>query len=235
MELYIAALTIGLLGSFHCIGMCGPIAIALPLKTNSWFSRVFGGVLYNIGRAITYGLMGAVFGLIGKGLQLGGLQRWVSIAMGIIMILSVLFPVLFKNQSKIDGFVTKMVGGLKKSFGKMFAIRTYYSLFIIGILNGFLPCGLVYMAIAGAIATGEVLDGTIYMVIFGLGTLPIMLSLSLISNVISVKFRNKIRRIIPIFIIIVGLLFILRGMDLGIKYISPKFSEKEPTEVKCCH
>lgn len=235
MELYIAALSLGLIGSFHCIGMCGPIAIALPLKTNNWFSRIFGGVLYNIGRAITYGLMGAFFGLVGKGFKLGGLQQWVSIIMGIIMILSVVFPVLFKNQSKLDGFVTNMVGGLKKAFSKMFAIRTYYSLFIIGILNGFLPCGLVYMAIAGAIASGEVLNGTIYMIIFGLGTLPIMLSLSLISNIISVNFRNKIKRIIPIFIIIIGILFILRGLNLGIKYISPKLSKVNNTEMKCCH
>lgn len=232
MELYIAALMLGLIGSFHCIGMCGPIAIALPLKTNNWFSRIFGGVLYNIGRAITYGLMGAFFGLVGKGFKLGGLQQWVSIIMGIIMILSVLFPILFKNQGKLDGFVTKMVGGLKKAFGKMFAIRSYYSLFIIGILNGFLPCGLVYMAIAGAIASGEVLNGSLYMVIFGLGTLPIMLSLSLVSNIISLKFRNKISRIIPIFIIIIGILFILRGMNLGIKYISPKLSKPHNMEMK---
>jgi sulfite exporter TauE/SafE len=235
MELYIAALTMGLIGSFHCIGMCGPIAIALPLKTNNWFTRIFGGVLYNIGRALTYGLMGAFFGLVGKGFKIGGLQQWVSILMGIIMIVSVLFPVLFKNKSRFDGFVNKMVSSLKKAFGKMFAIRTYYSLFTIGILNGFLPCGLVYMAIAGAIATAEIFNGSMYMVIFGLGTLPIMLSLSLVSNMISLRFRNKIRRIIPLFIIIIGILFILRGMNLGIKYISPKLTKAEQMEMKSHH
>lgn len=235
MELYLAALSMGLLGSFHCIGMCGPIAVALPVKTDSWFSRALGASFYNIGRAITYGFMGAIFGLVGKGLNLVGLQQITSIGIGVLMILSVLFPLLFKNKQLLDNFANKIVQKLKSAFSKLFKIQSNYALFIIGILNGFLPCGLVYMAIAGAIATGEILDGTIYMVIFGLGTLPIMLSLTLTSQVISIGFRNKIKKIIPIFIIIIGLLFILRGMNLGIKYISPKLAKGEEVKMECCH
>lgn len=235
MEYYIAALTLGLLGSFHCIGMCGPIAIALPIKADSWFSRVFGGSLYNLGRSVTYGLMGAIFGLVGKGFQLVGLQQITSIVLGVLMILSVLFPLLFKNKQWIDRFTNRIVQGLKLAFAKLFNLKSNFSLFIIGILNGFLPCGLVYMAIAGAIATGEILEGTLYMVIFGLGTLPIMLSLTLTSQVISINFRNKIKRIIPIFILFIGLLFILRGMNLGIKYISPKLSKTEEPAMESRH
>ena len=187
--IYLSALTIGLLGSFHCIGMCGPIAIALPLKNDNWFTRIFGGLLYNTGRTITYALIGAIFGLAGKGLKLGGFQQWVSIVMGAIMVVSVLFPMLFRRSSWFDNLTGRFTGGLVSRFRKMFGLRTYYSLFVIGLLNGFLPCGLVYIAVAGAIAVGEIYEGAIYMVFFGLGTIPIMLILSLAGNFVSLKFR----------------------------------------------
>jgi len=231
---YISALVLGLLGSFHCIGMCGPIAVALPLKTNSWTERITSSLLYNIGRTITYGIIGLIFGLVGKGLQLGGLQQWVSIGLGIIMILSVFFPVLFRRVN-IESATYKMVSGMKSVLGKMFSVRTYKSLFIIGLLNGFLPCGLVYIAAAGAIVTGEITDSIFYMMIFGLGTIPIMLALSVLGNVVSVRFRNRIRKIIPVFIVLIGILFILRGSNLGIKYISPKLDKNDQTKMECCH
>jgi uncharacterized protein len=234
MEL-LAALTLGLIGSFHCIGMCGPIAIALPLTNQNWLSKILGASIYNIGRALTYGFMGIIFGLLGKGFKLAGLQQWVSIAMGIIMIVSVLFPFILRSRSKLDGLINKFVARLKKAFGNLFKNRSYHSLFLIGLLNGFLPCGLVYMAIAGAVATGEVLNGAMYMIIFGLGTLPIMLSVSLIGNLISTPFRDRIRKFIPIFIVLIGLLFILRGMNLGIKYISPKLDKMNSTEMMMHH
>ena len=234
MEL-LAALTLGLIGSFHCIGMCGPIAIALPLTHSNWISKILGASIYNIGRALTYGLMGVFFGLLGKGFKLAGLQQWVSIVMGAIMIISVLFPVILRNRAQLDGLINKLVNRLKKSFGNLFKNHSYNSLFLIGLLNGFLPCGLVYMAIAGAVATGEVLNGAMYMVIFGLGTLPVMLSVSLIGNLISTRFRNRIRKFIPVFIVIIGILFILRGMNLGIKYISPKLSKTNNTEMQMMH
>jgi len=233
--IYISALMIGLLGSFHCIGMCGPIAIALPLKNDNWFTRIFGGLLYNTGRTITYAILGAIFGLAGMGLRLGGLQQWVSIIMGIIMILSVIFPLIFRRFNQFNSLSNKLTSKLISRFKKMFGIRTYYSLFIIGILNGFLPCGLVYIAVAGALAVGEVYESSIYMIFFGLGTIPVMLILSLIGNVVSVKFRNIVRRILPFLVIIIGILFILRGMNLGIKYVSPKMNKEDPVKIECCH
>ncbi len=231
---YISALVLGLLGSFHCIGMCGPIAIALPLKQESWFARISSGLTYNIGRTITYGILGALFGLLGKGIAVGGLQQWASIIIGVIMILSVLFPVLFRKIN-IESATFKLVGKTKKIFGKMFAIRSYGSLFIIGILNGFLPCGLVYIAIASAIVLGSVEQGVTYMVVFGLGTIPVMLSLSVLGNVVSMRFRKKVSKIIPYFIILIGILFILRGLNLGIPYVSPKLDKNDGTKMECCH
>ena len=241
MAILLSALVLGLMGSFHCAGMCGPIAIALPLHGNTVPQKIFGGALYNIGRTITYGVMGAIFGLLGQGVEMIGFQQKISVIMGVLMVISVLFPALFKNQYSMDKSWFSFVGKLKKSIGKMFSIRSFSSLFIIGLLNGLLPCGLVYMAIAGAIGTGGAVLGSLYMILFGLGTIPMMLSISLAGNVLSLTVRNKINRFIPVLVVVVGIFFILRGLSLGIPYLSPpkqkieqKFEkglEKNSTEI----
>jgi sulfite exporter TauE/SafE len=208
MSILISAFVLGIMGSFHCAGMCGPIAIALPLHGNSVGGKIFGGSLYNMGRTLTYGIMGALFGLLGQGVAMLGFQQKISVIMGSLMIISVLFPGLFKNQYSMSKSWFSLVGRLKSTIGQMFSIRSYKSLFFIGMLNGLLPCGLVYMAIAGAIGTGSAALGTLYMILFGLGT---------------------INKLIPILVAVVGIFFILRGLSLGIPYLSPP---KEKIEKK---
>lgn len=239
MDLF-TALMIGLVGSLHCMGMCGPIAVGLPLHKDNWLLKISGGLLYNSGRIITYGILGAIFGLLGRGIELAGLQQWASIGLGIAMILSVIFPVLFKEKIQIDKVFTGYASRLIGSFRKLFTKSSLGSLFLIGLLNGLLPCGLVYMAIAGAINTNDVVMGVAFMMVFGIGTTPALLAVSLVGNVISISLRNKLRRIIPVFIVILGILFILRGMNLGIPYVSPKTHKLEvQKEMKvdepCCH
>jgi sulfite exporter TauE/SafE len=229
---YIQALIVGLVGSFHCVGMCGPIALALPLKENSWTTRIISSTLYNFGRVITYGLLGAIFGTLGFGLAFWGLQQWISVAVGVVMILSVLFPLVFRKiklQRALDG----VLSGFKSYFGKLFGFRTYLSTWVVGLLNGFLPCGLVYIALAGAVVSNGPAEGAIYMVVFGLGTIPMLLVVSLAGNVVSVKFRNRIRRWIPVIVVIIGILFILRGLNLGIPYVSPQLNPTEQVP-DCC-
>jgi sulfite exporter TauE/SafE len=165
--------------------------------------------------------MGAIFGALGQGLQLIGFQQKVSVIMGALMIISVLFPKLFKNQYNMDKSWFSAVGKLKKKIGQMFSIRSFQSLFFIGMLNGLLPCGLVYMAIAGAIGTGGVAQGSLYMILFGLGTIPMLLAISLAGNVMSLAVRNRINKLIPVLVVVVGILFVLRGLSLGIPYLSP--------------
>ncbi len=228
LELY-AAFMIGFVGSLHCIGMCGPIALALPLGRRSWFDKSIGALLYNLGRSVTYGALGAVFGLLGKGIQLAGFQQWVSIAMGVMMIASVLFPFLFKGSLAFDRLAAGLVGKLIAKFRTLFGKSSKANLLTIGLLNGLLPCGLVYIALAGAIATHEVSMGIWFMIIFGLGTIPVMMSVSLIGNLISTSLRKKINHMIPVFIVILGILFILRGMSLGIPFISPRTKMLTPT------
>ncbi|NPA44144.1 MAG: sulfite exporter TauE/SafE family protein [Chlorobi bacterium] len=216
-----AALALGLVTGIHCIGMCGPIAISLPLKETSKFSKVSSAILYNLGRAITYAIMGMVFGFFGQSFAMAGFQKWVGIVMGTVMILYVIFPAIFKNNFSIEKFGYKYTAPLRSRLAKLFGKRSYSSLFVIGILNGLLPCGPVYGALFAAIATGSVFYGTIFMFLFGIGTIPIMLTLSLIGNKISNSLRTKLAKLIPIFIVILGVLFILRGLGLGIMFISP--------------
>lgn len=216
-----SALVFGFVTGFHCLGMCGPIAVALPLNTETQFARILSSVLYNLGRAVTYAFMGAVFGFFGQSFAMAGFQKWLGIIMGSLMILYVVFPAIFKNRFDLDTFGLKYTGKLKLKLGKLFRTKTYSGLFTIGILNGFLPCGPVYAALAGAIATGSVLSGSLFMFLFGIGTLPFLFTMSLIGNIISLNLRKKLSKLVPITIVIIGILFVLRGLGLGIPYISP--------------
>jgi uncharacterized protein len=222
-------LTIGLVGSLHCVGMCGPIAVALPLGKRSFADRAFGGLLYNFGRTITYGAMGAVFGFLGKGIELAGFQQWASILIGVVMIMSVVFPYFFKGQFNAESFGQGITLKLIRKLRAMFGNQSKKNLLVIGLLNGLLPCGLVYVAIAGAINTNDVITGIFFMIAFGLGTIPLLLAVSLLGDFIGSNMKRKLNNIIPAFIIILGIIFILRGMSLGIPYISPK-SEKLTTD-----
>ncbi len=221
MELVLSGLFLGLAGSLHCAGMCGPIVVALPLKGNTFIKKTFGGVLYNLGRTITYGVMGAFFGLFGEGLELIGFQKWVSVIMGAIMIASVFFPKLFKNQYTLNKSLFSFVAKLKNYFKKLLNVKTYSGLLLVGLVNGLIPCGLVYVALAGAIGTGSSVNGILFMVLFGLGTIPMMLGIALAGNLLSGFLRDKMNKIIPILVILVGLLFIVHGLGLGIPHLSP--------------
>lgn len=226
MEVLIPALVLGLMGSFHCVGMCGPIAISLPLRGNTIWQKLFGGTLYNLGRTLTYGLMGAVFGLVGQGFHLIGFQQWISVIMGSLMILAILLPSLFRRFSA--GNADFLTSRLRKSITRLFQDRSYGGLFLIGMLNGLLPCGLVYMAIAGAIGTASFTGGIAFMILFGLGTLPMLLFISLAGNLLSYSVRKVFNKIIPYIVVVVGIIFILRGLNLGIPYLSPPAEKMNP-------
>lgn len=226
MEIIYLGLVTGLIGSLHCVGMCGPIALSLPLRGHTFGEKLAGGLLYNIGRTVTYGLMGAIFGAIGQGFQLIGFQQWISVVMGVLMIVSVLLPSLLKpfNTSKLP-----FTGSVRKAIQRLFTTRSFGGLFVIGILNGLLPCGLVYVAIASAIGTGDLMHGIGFMVMFGLGTLPMLLAISLLGNMIGLAVRNKINKVIPYVVVFIGIIFILRGLSLGIPFLSPPKSKLSPS------
>lgn len=215
------AIVLGLAGSFHCIGMCGPIAFVIPVDRSSKTTLFFQTFLYNFGRIISYSLIGLLFGFIGKGLYLAGFQQRLSILMGALMIVMVLVPVSIFNKYNFSKPLYKIIGQVKSKLGLYLNKKSNKALFSIGFFNGFLPCGLVYMALIGSISTGNILQGSLYMALFGVGTIPMMAAAVLLGNFVSISFRSKIQKVIPVFVVIIGLLFILRGLGLGIPYISP--------------
>ncbi len=219
------ALFIGLAGSFHCIGMCGPIALALPVNHGSKFSLIAGRTLYNLGRAFTYAFIGFFAGLVGQSLSLAGAQQAVSIFSGMLILIIVLMPSRVSSKLSLLKPAYGFTSWLKKKFGLLLTKKSLNSIFFIGLLNGFLPCGMVYLALAGALATAGILDGATYMFLFGLGTLPVMLAVSLAGNFISIEARSRINRLVPVFMVALAILFILRGMNLGIPYISPEIRQ----------
>ncbi len=235
MNLFLPALALGFLGSFHCVGMCGPIALALPLNRDSILSKIISAFLYNLGRVVTYTLVGCLFGLVGQSIVIAGYQQALSIALGLIILIMFFLPNKIANKFRILSITFSYIGKLKQRIKKQFQKNSYSSLFFIGTLNGLLPCGLVYLAIAGAIATGNSFQGGFFMAIFGLGTVPAMFTLALIGSSINITLRKKINNTVPVFVLTMALLLILRGMNLGIPYVSPEMSSTKPVCHKCCH
>ncbi|MAY84871.1 MAG: hypothetical protein CMP59_12130 [Flavobacteriales bacterium] len=226
------AISIGLLGSLHCVGMCGPIALALPLDRSSQW-KVFGGnAVYSLGRLSSYFLLGLLFGLLGSGFQLFGIQQYLSIIIGVGIILGVL---LHKNyfKLKLPSFYLSFVNGIKTALAKAFQRKSMMNLMSIGFINGFLPCGLVYMAIAGSVSMASPLEGGFFMMLFGLGTLPLMWAVAIFGSRLSQLYSRRIKQLIPVFLLLLGVLFILRGANLGIPYISPLVVEN--TNNLNCH
>jgi len=230
----VAALLLGLLGSVHCIGMCGPIALALPLQREKTKTLLSGIFIYNFGRALTYSILGALSGLAGNVVQWAAGQQTLSITAGILILLTLLAG-LFGKHLKISSPLTKGFSWIRKAFGKLFKRQRPDALLLIGMLNGLLPCGLVYAGLAGAAATGNFLNGALFMFVFGLGTIPVLFSLSFAGSKISFSMREKMRKAVPVFVGIMALLLVLRGLGLGIPYVSPSFSKGKIVCSHCQH
>ncbi len=224
------AFLIGFMGSLHCLGMCGPIAISIPVNSKKQIPFLINRLLYNFGRLFTYGILGAIFGLFGFGIYLADKQQVISIAIGVgILIVLVLS---YFNKGFFNKFdpLSKLAASVKKSFKHLFKKRGNLTSFLIGAVNGLLPCGLVYMALASSIVTASVLDGILFMVVFGLGTFPMMLFVSFSKSIWKNKITMNFNRLIPVFMLVMALLFIARGMNLGIPYLSPQLRSNNPQD-----
>jgi hypothetical protein len=221
------ALALGLVGSLHCAAMCGPLLLALPVSAVGSGRFVAGRVIYQCGRLATYCLLGIVAGLLGRSILLAGFQRWLSIALGI----AILAGFLLSRKVSVSAPALWLVGRLKHAMSAQLRQRGFRSLALLGMLNGLLPCGLVYVALAGALARGGLLAGTLYMALFGLGTVPAMLAIGLSGRMFPLAWRLKLRAAIPAGVCLVAGLLILRGLALGIPYVSPALVSGVPV---CC-
>lgn len=231
-----SALILGLLGSLHCVGMCGPIAFMLPVDRSNSINKVIQISMYHFGRLMAYGLIGLFFGLVGKSLYIFGLQQQLSIVIGVLMIIVVLIPVNTFNKYNFSKPLFKIISNLKNRLGKALKNKTSDTFLTIGFLNGFLPCGLVYMAVFGAIAVSEsAVTSVIYMILFGVGTIPLMTSAIYLGKFLNATVKQRIQKAIPVFVVIIGVLFILRGLGLGIPYISPAPMADMASSTMECH
>ena len=210
------AFTLGLFGSLHCVGMCGPLAIAFCDKEDDTaFQRLNTGLSYNLGRTVTYAALGLLFGLIGSLVAVVDLQKLLSIILGMLLVFS--FFLSIDIDKKVNGLpaVRRFYDKLRLSISNMYTRAKKYHPFTLGLVNGLLPCGLVYLALAGAIAYGTLLKGAIFMVFFGLGTIPMMLALTLGTNFLNPKWRFQFRKILPYVTLFFGIFLIYRGFAVG--------------------
>jgi len=216
-----SAFIFGLISSLHCIGMCGPIAMMLPVDRSNPAKKVIQIMLYHFGRLSAYASLGLIFGILGKGFFMAGFQQSISIIVGVSMIIIALVPEKQFMKYNFSKPVYKAISKVKSSLGSQFKRKTPDALFTIGLLNGFLPCGLVYAALFGAIAMQNISLSITYMLLYGLGTIPMMSAVVYVSNLLSLPIRSKLQKIIPVVAVFIGILFIIRGLGLDIPYLSP--------------
>lgn len=215
MQLW-SAFLLGVLGSLHCALMCGPLVLAMHMKSPQLSRHLASRLIYQSGRIGAYGIIGLIFGSLGHLLAVAGFQNGLSLGAGIVILASLWLPAKWSLTSASAAPVVR----LKKAFGHLLQRPATGRWFLLGILNGLLPCGLVYVAAMGAVATGNVVQGLEYMTVFGLGTAPMMLGLGVAGHKLSWILRSG-GRLIPLTVALVGVLLILRGLALGIPFISP--------------
>lgn len=224
------ALTMGLLSSFHCIGMCGPIALALPVQAGSKFRQFASIGLYNGGRALTYAVLGLGFGAVGSSLVWMGYLRYLSIFTGLLMLICVLWPSWMNDYLHTPAFWKRSVHYLKKRMSEMLHSRKMYGLLMLGVLNGLIPCGLVYLALISSVATGSIAGGGIYMLLFGIGTLPAMMAVGFFRQWFTPAFRTRMHKLTPIILAVAGIWLMSRGIFMEYPLLGGG-----PAAIPVCH
>lgn len=223
----LAAFIMGLAGSVHCAGMCGPIALVVA---GNGSRKVSGIILYNLGRVITYASLGFISGAVGRTVLWFTGQQWLSIIAGCFILLSVVL--VYYRVSFLSGISDALLRRLRSALGAVMKNRKQGTLLYMGMLNGLLPCGLVYAALGGAAGTGSALNGGLFMAIFGSATVPVLFTISFLGNKIPTHYYKKLVKLVPVTISVMAVLLIVRGMGLGIPYVSPVI---EAGHVACCH
>lgn len=222
IALILSALGLGFASGFHCIGMCGPIALSMGLTKKQSTNFYLQNLTYQFGRITTYSILGGILGIIGEGFEMVGFQQYLTIAVGILLILMAVFSFGGKDFASKLPFLSSFLFKVKMKLSKLLQKADYRSRYATGLLNGLLPCGMVYMALTASLAAGGIVQSAGFMALFGLGTLPFMFLVVLVGNLMTSALRLKILKIVPVLMIVLGGLFILRGMELGIPYISPQ-------------
>ncbi len=243
----IVAFILGLVSSLHCVGMCGPIAMTVPQvrfkmpgaessaskQVSSSMANLWSTLFYNSGRITTYAIYGLVFGLIGRSFAWFGWQQKISISLGLLIILALLIPKLLRKKNRFTALSNTVMIRVRTRLGKLLFNGHPGSVYSIGVLNGLLPCGMVYLALAGAVAAGSAWQGSLFMILFGLGTLPAMAAVGYFGAMLSPALRSNARKLFPAMMMVMATILILRGMNLGIPYLSPSFNISSSAAIDC--
>lgn len=231
MEYLPLAFLMGLLGSLHCAVMCGPIMLGMPFKKSNVLASGFQFLLYQFGRILVYTLLGIIVGALGNSIKVFSNQKTLSLAIGIVLVIftALQFNKLYKNQFLKLQF--KLLNPISKLMGKILNLPMW-GLFA-GILNGIIPCGMVYLALATALNTGDIKSGATFMFLFGLGTAPLMMMISMGGIFLKKYIHFNTNKLVPWFIFFMGILLILRSANLGIPFLSPRTTGAYGYAVDC--
>lgn len=234
LQVLITGFVLGIFSSLHCIGMCGPLAMAIPVHQRGAGQRFLAVALYQVGRISTYLLLGLLSGWAGRRLYLAGVQQWFSVIAGLLILVVVIYQYALKGRYRPKA-IQLVYNKLQQFMIRMLHSNRGYRFFLLGMANGLLPCGMVYIALAGAVATGALSGSVVFMLGFGAGTLPAMMAAGYFSQIIRVSARNMLRRAVPYLVGVMAVLLILRGLNLGIPFISPAFAATPEASAVSCH
>jgi hypothetical protein len=231
-QVLVPAFLMGMAGSLHCIGMCGPIALSLPVQGRSMAGKISGGMLYNLGRITTYGMLGLLMGTLGQSLQWFAWQQKISILLGLSILAFLIVPLVFPGKS-LHPAISALMSSIRARLARVLGNPHPAALYSTGLLNGLLPCGLVYMALTGAVITGGPIAGAVFMMLFGAGTLPAMFATTLFGQWLKYPYRVRLRQLYPALMALMALLLIIRGLNLGIPLLSPKLNVSASAAAEC--
>ncbi len=231
MATLLIGFTIGFVGSWHCVGMCGPLAMALPYRTSHFGTRLLKSLMYSLGRTITYVLIGLLLAILGEGFTLAGFQRSLSLLVGLILIAIVVFPSI-NQRLELSVSKTQLGRFVRKRIAHLYQSRRADTFFFVGLLNGLLPCGLVYMAAFAALGSADRLTGAMMMAGFGLGTIPLMTSFTVLplrewlSRFRGIKLTN-------VLMLLTGAIMIIRATTIEFPDV-PVMGAFNPSQLTIC-
>lgn len=190
-------------------------------------------ILYHGGRLLTYAILGLAFGLAGRHLQLAGWQQGFSIGLGILLLVACLLSLAHRQLASLPPVAAfqRVIAQLNI---RLWQAPKRYGFLLLGMANGLLPCGLVYLAVAAALTTGHAGLSSLFMGCFGVGTLPALLAVGYGGMRLNLQWRALFRKAVPFVMLTMGILLILRGLDLNIPFISPLLPQV-PGNGASCH
>jgi len=208
-----SAFLLGILGSLHCVGMCSPLALALPYARQQRLLMLSQTLKYNFARALTYSIQGGLLGFLGKGILWAGLQQILSVSLGVIFMAIAIYSFNLRNALTLNSPFRKWIPTIQPILGRM--LKAKASHFWVGVANGLLPCGLVYWALATSVLMFNPLKGAAFMFFFGIGTMPLMIAAVLGSQYLNRRTLSHLYKILPAYQLLLGFVLIVRGLEVN--------------------